>query len=213
MEQHLLYHELGHISISSNPGNAPAMLRILGANKDFLRTVIVCNVRCFSTQPSLLEKPLPPRPKIIETEIEEAFLKGSGPGGQKINKTSSAVQIKHLPSGIVVKSQETRSRPQNRKLARQILAEKLDQLEKGDESRTAIKSERATKKKASASKKTRRKYKKLDGEKAAGDVGGEDRRDGSVISEGVFVANEAMKKAIPPYESDRSAFPKDGSMI
>ncbi|KAK6436534.1 hypothetical protein LTR95_007275 [Oleoguttula sp. CCFEE 5521] len=109
----------------------------------------------------LLEKALPPRRKITEDEISEVFLKGSGPGGQKINKTSSAVQLKHLPTGIVVKCQETRSREQNRKFARQILGEKLDEIEKGGESRTAIKAERARSKKASADKKTRRKYKKL----------------------------------------------------
>jgi protein subunit release factor B len=97
----------------------------------------------------------------------ESFLKGSGPGGQKINKTSSAVQLKHLPTGIVVKCQETRSRDQNRKLARRILSEKLDEMEKGDESRTAIKTERARTKKASAAKKARRKYKRLDEERAA----------------------------------------------
>ncbi|KXL41788.1 hypothetical protein M433DRAFT_59531 [Acidomyces richmondensis BFW] len=123
--------------------------------------------RSFSTRSNLCEKQLPPRPKIVESEIEESFLKGSGPGGQKINKTSSAVQLKHLPTGIVVKSQETRSRQQNRKLARQILAEKLDQLEKGDQSRTAIKAERARAKKASATKKSRRKYRKLAEQKTA----------------------------------------------
>jgi protein subunit release factor B len=103
---------------------------------------------------------------IDENEITESFLKGSGPGGQKINKTSSAVQLKHGPTGIVVKCQETRSREQNRKLARQILGERLDELEKGDESRTAIKTKRAQTKKASAAKKSRRKYKKLEDEKA-----------------------------------------------
>ncbi|ONH65492.1 Peptide chain release factor 1 [Cyberlindnera fabianii] len=46
---------------------------------------------------------MPPRPKIIEDEITEVFLKGgSGPGGQKINKCNSKVQLKHLPTGIVV---------------------------------------------------------------------------------------------------------------
>jgi len=123
-------------------------------------------LRAFTALRCLEEKPLPPRPKILDAEIEESFLKGSGPGGQKINKTSSAVQLKHLPTGIVVKSQETRSRQQNRKLARNILAEKLDHLEKGDQSRTAIKTERARAKKASASKKKNRKYRKLvEGEK------------------------------------------------
>lgn len=118
-------------------------------------------LRSFTIACTLQEKPLPPRLKLAETDLEESFLKGSGPGGQKINKTSSAVQLKHLPTGIVVKSQETRSRQQNRKFARLILAEKLDHLEKGDESRTSIKTERARAKKASASKKAKRKYKKL----------------------------------------------------
>jgi peptide chain release factor len=128
----------------------------------------VCHsTRCFTTSAVLHEKALPPRRVIDENEITESFLKGSGPGGQKINKTSSAVQLKHGPTGIVVKCQETRSREQNRKLARQILGERLDELEKGDQSRTAIKADRARTKKASAAKKSRRKYKKLEDEKEA----------------------------------------------
>ncbi|KAF1827505.1 uncharacterized protein K489DRAFT_302942, partial [Dissoconium aciculare CBS 342.82] len=110
-------------------------------------------------------KALPPRLVIPESDLDESFLKGSGPGGQKINKTSSAVQLKHLPTGIVVKCQETRSRDQNRKLARRILAERLDFMEKGSQSRTAIQQEIKRKKKASATKKSRRKYKKLDGDR------------------------------------------------
>ena len=122
--------------------------------------------RPFTALSRVLEKPLSPRRTISEDEITESFLKGTGPGGQKINKTSSAVQLKHLPTGMVVKSQATRSREQNRKYARQILAEKLEEIEKGDESRTAIKAERARAKKASANKKTKRKYRKLEEEKA-----------------------------------------------
>ncbi|KAH0408375.1 hypothetical protein KCU90_g21991, partial [Aureobasidium melanogenum] len=78
----------------------------------------------FTTTTTLSQKPLPPRPTILESDITEAFLKGTGPGGQKINKTSSAVQLKHLPTGLVIKCQETRSRSQNRKIARRILAER-----------------------------------------------------------------------------------------
>ncbi|KAI1489298.1 RF-1 domain-containing protein [Biscogniauxia mediterranea] len=105
---------------------------------------------------------LPPRPKPPpEHEIEESFLKGSGPGGQKINKTSSAVQLKHLPTGLVVKSQATRSRSQNRAIARQLLADKLDDLARGAESRSAVVGAVKSKKKASAAKKSRRKYRKL----------------------------------------------------
>ncbi|KAI6830998.1 hypothetical protein KC340_g10178 [Hortaea werneckii] len=125
----------------------------------------IVGTRSFTGNSRQYDKALPPRPKILDAEIEEKFLKGTGPGGQKINKTSCAVQLRHLPTGIVVKSQETRSREQNRKFARNILAEKLDQLEKGDQSRSAIKADRAKSKKASAAKKSRRKYRKLEEEK------------------------------------------------
>ncbi|KAI1139031.1 RF-1 domain-containing protein [Hypoxylon sp. FL0543] len=123
----------------------------------------------FSASLALLKNVnLPPRPKPPpEEEIEESFLKGSGPGGQKINKTSSAVQLKHIPTGIVVKSQATRSRSQNRTIARQLLADKLDQLARGDQSRSAVVGEFKRKKKASSAKKSRRKYRKLEEEKQA----------------------------------------------
>ncbi|KAI1407266.1 RF-1 domain-containing protein [Hypoxylon sp. FL1857] len=123
----------------------------------------------FSASPALLKNTnLPPRPKPPpEEEIEEAFMKGTGPGGQKINKTNSAVQLKHLPTGIVVKSQATRSRSQNRIIARQLLADKLDKIARGDQSRSAIVGEFKRKKKASSAKKSRRKYRKLEEEKQA----------------------------------------------
>ena len=82
------------------------------------------------------------------------------------NKTSSAVQLKHVPTGIVVKSQATRSRDQNRKIARELLAARLDDMQNGDQSRSAIMAEIKKKKAASASKKTRRKYRKIEDEKA-----------------------------------------------
>ncbi|KAK4104963.1 hypothetical protein N658DRAFT_393592, partial [Parathielavia hyrcaniae] len=105
---------------------------------------------------------LPPRPKHPpESEIEEYFLKGSGPGGQKINKTSSAVQLKHIPTGLVIKSQATRSRMQNRKIARNLLALKLDELANGPDSRAAIVSDVKKKRADSRAKKARRKYRKL----------------------------------------------------
>ncbi|KAI9826245.1 MAG: hypothetical protein M1819_007413 [Sarea resinae] len=142
-------------------------------------------VRHFSRSAAVAIKQMPPRPKVDEAEIEEAFLKGSGPGGQKINKTSSAVQLKHLPTGIVIKSQETRSRTQNRKMARLLLAEKLEEMEKGPESRRAVKAEVAKKRKASKTKKAKRKYKKLDGEEE-GDEGeaGEKESEGAVDNHG-----------------------------
>lgn len=124
----------------------------------------------FSTTPACQKKAtnFPPRPKPPpDTEILESFLKGSGPGGQKINKTNSAVQLKHIPTGLVVKCQATRSRTENRKIARQLLADKLDDMSRGDESRSSVVGEVRRKKRASAAKKKRRKYRKLEEGSAA----------------------------------------------
>jgi len=121
----------------------------------------IAPARSFASTPVFTAKPLPPRRVIFGSEIEENFLKGTGPGGQKINKTSSAVQLKHLPTGIVVKCQLTRSRSQNRKMARQQLGEKLEELELGDAARTRVRARERGKKKASADKKKRRKYRAL----------------------------------------------------
>jgi len=61
-----------------------------------------------------------------EDEIREKFIRAQGPGGQKVNKTSTCVYLKHLPSGIEIKCQEERSQGLNRYRARQILARRLE---------------------------------------------------------------------------------------
>ncbi|KAK3378030.1 RF-1 domain-containing protein [Podospora didyma] len=125
----------------------------------------------FTTCPELRHKQMPQRPKPPpEDEIEESFLKGSGPGGQKINKTNSAVQLKHKPTGIVIKCQATRSRDQNRKIARDLLAAKVDILVNGDKSRAAILEVTKKKKADSAAKKRRRKYRSLEEEAEAAKI-------------------------------------------
>jgi protein subunit release factor B len=74
----------------------------------------------------------------------------------------------HKPTGIVMKSQATRSRDQNRKIVRRLLAEKLEVIEKGVNSRKQMKEDAKSKKKRSKDKKARRKYRKLAEEKAGG---------------------------------------------
>lgn len=64
--------------------------------------------------------------KIFEEDLEERFVLGSGSGGQKINKTSSCVYLKHLPSGHEISCQETRSREKNRVIARTRLCEHFE---------------------------------------------------------------------------------------
>jgi protein subunit release factor B len=60
-------------------------------------------------------------------DIEERFIRGSGPGGQKINKTSSTVWLRHRPTGIEVRCQAERSQAANRERAWLELCERLEQ--------------------------------------------------------------------------------------
>ncbi|CAG0879820.1 unnamed protein product [Darwinula stevensoni] len=71
-------------------------------------------------------------PPLKEEEIEEKFVKGNGPGGQSVNKTVNCVHLKHTPTGIVVKCHQSRLLHENRKLARQLLREKLDDFYNGE---------------------------------------------------------------------------------
>jgi len=63
---------------------------------------------------------------MVEKDIIEKFVRGSGKGGQKINKTSNCVWLKHIPTGLEVKCQQSRSREENRFFARRLLCEKYE---------------------------------------------------------------------------------------
>ncbi|CEJ59498.1 Putative Peptidyl-tRNA hydrolase domain protein [Penicillium brasilianum] len=143
------------------------------------QSILPC--RSFTQTPILPAKPLPARLKINDADLTVSYLKGTGPGGQKINKTNSAVQIIHAPSGIVVKCQATRSRSQNEKIARSLLADRVEAREKGDQSRVALKAEAARRKKASKVKKARRKYRDLEqgGEEGGSEGLGKEDVDGN----------------------------------
>jgi protein subunit release factor B len=66
--------------------------------------------------------------QISEMDLIEKFIIGSGSGGQKLHKTASTVYLKHTPSGIEIKCQDSRSREDNRFFARMRLCEKLHGL-------------------------------------------------------------------------------------
>jgi len=71
---------------------------------------------------------------ITEGELLEKFVRGSGAGGQKINKTSNCVFLKHLPTGVCIKCQMDRSREMNRFLARRELCDQLESIRDGKSS-------------------------------------------------------------------------------
>ncbi len=71
---------------------------------------------------------------IYEKDIKESFIRSSGKGGQKVNKTSTCVYLKHVPTGIEVKCSKARTQGLNRYYARQILYAKIERLIKGRES-------------------------------------------------------------------------------
>lgn len=68
---------------------------------------------------------------ISENDLLEKFVRGSGAGGQKINKTNNCVFLKHLPSGVCIKCQMDRSREMNRFLARRELCDQLEAIRDG----------------------------------------------------------------------------------
>lgn len=68
---------------------------------------------------------------ISPADLQEKFVRGSGAGGQKINKTNNCVFLKHLPSGVCVKCQVDRSRELNRFLARRELCDRLEAIRDG----------------------------------------------------------------------------------
>lgn len=71
---------------------------------------------------------------VREEDLTENFIRGSGSGGQKINKTSSCVQLRHAPSGIEIKCQSSRLQSSNRFFARRDLCEKLQDIRLGTQS-------------------------------------------------------------------------------
>jgi peptide chain release factor len=94
---------------------------------------------------------------ISDGDLIEKFILGSGRGGQKINKTSSCVYLKHIPTGIEVKCQRDRSREMNRYYARKDLCERLEAKIENKKSERQQENEKIRRQKRRRSRKSKEK--------------------------------------------------------
>ncbi len=105
---------------------------------------------------------------IKEGDLEEKFIRSSGKGGQKVNKSSTCVYLKHRPTGIEVKCQKERSQGLNRFLARRILVNKIESIILGKKAEAERKIEKIRRQKRKRSRRAKEKmlrYKRMRSEK------------------------------------------------
>jgi len=116
--------------------------------------------------PPILEKA--EKLKVFPWDITEQFVRGSGKGGQKVNKTSSTVLLRHLPTGIEVRCQKHREQSANRVSAYKLLILKIEECKLGMESERAKKIFKLKKQKQKRSR--RAKEKMLAGKKRHSEI-------------------------------------------
>ena len=105
--------------------------------------------------------------EIREEDLHEQFIRGSGKGGQKVNKTSSCVHLIHTPSGLEVKCQKSRLQAANRYFSRRDLCDKLEEKTVGINSKRQQEREKIRRQKRRRSR--RAKNKMLDAKSKHGD--------------------------------------------
>ncbi|MCK5243427.1 peptide chain release factor-like protein [bacterium] len=92
-----------------------------------------------------------------EKDLEERFLRSGGPGGQHVNKVSTCVVLRHIPTGLEVRCQKERSQSMNRFFARRLLADKLDELINKEKSEAQQKREKLRRQKRRRSRRAKAK--------------------------------------------------------
>ena len=94
---------------------------------------------------------------IRSEDLVESFIRSGGHGGQNVNKTATCVYLKHIPTGIEIKCQQTRSQALNRFYARRILADKIESLVLGKESEEQQRIQKLRRQKRKRSKRAKEK--------------------------------------------------------
>jgi protein subunit release factor B len=94
---------------------------------------------------------------IREEDLEESFVRSRGKGGQHVNKVSTAVKLRHLPSGLEVRCEAERSQALNRYRARVLLADKLEETVKGRQSEARKRLEKIRRQKRRRSRRAKEK--------------------------------------------------------
>ena len=110
---------------------------------------------------------LPDSDEKLLQECEVQTFRSSGPGGQHVNKTESGVRLKHLPSGVVVSSQQERSQHRNKAICIEKLRRKVERLNYRAPKRVGTKTSRAAKERTLREKSRRAQIKKLRSKPAA----------------------------------------------
>lgn len=121
--------------------------------------------------PVELSPPLLEKARLLNVraeDITEQFVRGSGKGGQKINKTSSCVVVRHLPTGIEVRCQKHREQSKNRLSAYKLLILKIEDRVKGRQSQRAQAIFKLKKQKKRRSRKSKEKM--LEGKKMRAEI-------------------------------------------
>lgn len=98
---------------------------------------------------------------VKEEDLRETFVRSSGSGGQKVNKTSSCVYLVHLPTGLSVKCQQERSQALNRFVARRLLLDRIERIKKGRASAERKRIEKIKRQKRRRTKKAKEKVLRL----------------------------------------------------
>ncbi|MEP6671746.1 MAG: peptide chain release factor-like protein [Chthoniobacter sp.] len=103
------------------------------------------------------------RLRLDAADFEEKFSRSSGPGGQHVNKVSTAVQLRHIPTGVAVNVQDSRSQSMNRQLAWTRLLDAIEERRRAE--RAAVRSEIAKKRRQNAKRPRGVKERILEGKK------------------------------------------------